>query len=84
VPNQTSFETTELRRMLKSFLEKEVIDPITHANVKIGNYKFGVYAFFDYDLEPIYDAQMALSHNRSVCFLRISYNVLKRPLGRTF
>ncbi len=57
MPNQTSFETTELRRMLKAFLEKEVIDPITHANVKIGNYKFGVYVFFDYDLEPIYVGQ---------------------------
>ena len=47
----TSFETTELRREIKRFLERPF------KGRAIGQYRFGVYAFFDYDREPIYVGQ---------------------------
>jgi len=50
-------ETAELRRELAHFLETSVDDPVTGRKQKIGNYKFGVYAFYDYDGEPIYVGQ---------------------------
>lgn len=50
------FETRELRRKLTAFLDREVVDPVW-GPIKLGNYKFGVYAFFDYDKEPIYVGQ---------------------------
>jgi GIY-YIG catalytic domain len=51
------FETNELRRKLTEFLKTQVDDPGAGERVPIGNYKFGVYAFFDYDGEPIYVGQ---------------------------
>lgn len=51
------FETKELRRQLVAFLTQKVEDPRTGNQVSIGSYKFGVYAFFDYDGEPIYVGQ---------------------------
>jgi len=45
------FETHDLRSNLKKFLDTEF------RGWKVGNYKFGVYAFFDYDGEPIYIGQ---------------------------
>lgn len=45
------FETHELRKNLTKFLDADF-----NGN-KVGNYKFGVYAFFDYDNEPIYVGQ---------------------------
>jgi hypothetical protein len=51
------FETIELRRQLSAFLDREVTDPNTGNQVSVGDYKFGVYAFFDYDGEPIYVGQ---------------------------
>ncbi len=51
------FETIELRRQLSAFLDQLVADPHTGNQVPVGNYKFGVYAFFDYDGEPIYVGQ---------------------------
>jgi len=54
--SQPPFETSELRSALKSFLDREVDDPLL-GRLKIGNYKFGAYAFFDYDMEPIYVGQ---------------------------
>ncbi|GGM78277.1 GIY-YIG nuclease family protein [Shewanella xiamenensis] len=45
------FETEELRKSLSKFLDSEF-----HGQ-KVGNYKFGVYAFYDYELEPIYVGQ---------------------------
>ena len=51
------FETMELRKQLTSFLNQRVPDPKTKKQVALGNYKFGVYAFFDYDGEPIYVGQ---------------------------
>lgn len=44
-------ETHELRKTLDLFLKSEF------KGHKVGNYKFGVYAFFDYDNEPIYVGQ---------------------------
>lgn len=45
------FETHDLRKNLTKYLNSEFMDN------KVGNYKFGVYAFFDYDGEPIYVGQ---------------------------
>ena len=45
------FETHDLRKNLTKYLNTEFSDG------KVGNYKFGVYAFFDYDGEPIYVGQ---------------------------
>lgn len=51
------FETKELRRLLAEFLDQRVTDPLTNLPTKVGDYKWGVYAFFDYDGEPIYVGQ---------------------------
>jgi hypothetical protein len=51
------FETRELRKALRTFLDQVITNPITGLEQKLGNYKFGVYAFFDYDGEPIYVGQ---------------------------
>lgn len=45
------FETHDLRKNLARYLNSEF------RKNKVGNYKFGVYAFFDYDGEPIYVGQ---------------------------
>lgn len=45
------FETHDLRKNLTKYLDAEF------RGSKVGNYKFGVYAFFDYDGEPIYVGQ---------------------------
>ena len=45
------FETHDLRKNLTKYLNTEF------KGSKVGNYKFGVYAFFDYDGEPIYVGQ---------------------------
>jgi len=51
------FETVELRRKLAEFLNQLVNDPLSEDQFILGNYKFGVYAFYDYDGEPIYVGQ---------------------------
>lgn len=51
------FETEALRAALQAFLDISVNDPGTGKQHKIGSYKWGVYAFFDYDGEPIYVGQ---------------------------
>jgi hypothetical protein len=51
------FETSELRRLLEVFLNREVINPVTGATMRVGNYQWGVYSFYDYDDEPIYVGQ---------------------------
>jgi hypothetical protein len=65
IPNDATvelpFETSELRRRLEAFLNTKAANPLTGANVKIGNYKWGVYSFYDYDNEPIYVGQTAES-----------------------
>lgn len=45
------FETAELRKGLTGFLDREF------QGRKVGNFKFGAYAFFDFDGEPIYCGQ---------------------------
>ena len=50
-------ETADLRRNLAAFLDSPFFDPTTNRLVKVGNFKWGVYAFFDYDGEPIYVGQ---------------------------
>jgi len=44
------------RRNLATFLDSPIDDP-SGAQRLIGNYRWGVYAFFDYDSEPIYVGQ---------------------------
>ena len=51
------FETEALRKQLTEFLDQLVQDPIAGKMRKLGSYKWGVYAFFDYDGEPIYVGQ---------------------------
>ncbi len=55
--NIPPFETEDLRKNLAAFLDTEFHDPIANKAVKIGNFRWGVYAFFDYDGEPIYIGQ---------------------------
>lgn len=58
-PDQTRkppFETDDLRKNLALFLDKSYPDP-AGGYQKIGNFRWGVYAFFDYDGEPIYVGQ---------------------------
>lgn len=52
--NIPPFETDDLRTGIARFLDT----PFPYGNgQKVGNYKWGVYAFFDYDGEPIYVGQ---------------------------
>ena len=55
--NIPPFETEDLRKNLVTFLDADFHDPVTKKTVKVGNFKWGVYAFFDYDGEPIYIGQ---------------------------
>lgn len=55
--NFPPFETEDLRKNLEAFLDAPFDDPITGEPRKVGNFKWGVYAFFDYDGEPIYVGQ---------------------------
>ena len=50
-------ETATLRRLLADFLDRKVTNPITNTQIKIGGYRWGVYAFYDWDNEPIYVGQ---------------------------
>lgn len=57
-------ETVELRKELASFLRQKLSDFVNDApltaksrSITIGAVKWGVYAFFDYDGEPIYVGQ---------------------------
>ncbi len=53
------FETEELRKSLSAFLDSniEVTIGITKKTMRLGAIKWGVYAFYDYDNEPIYVGQ---------------------------
>lgn len=55
--NVPPFETDDLRENLTRFLAQNFDDPITEKPRPIGSFKWGVYAFFDYDGEPIYVGQ---------------------------
>lgn len=50
------FETEDLRANLAAYLDTPFADP-GGVDIRVGNYKWGVYAFFDYDGEPIYVGQ---------------------------
>lgn len=50
------FETEDLRRLLTAFLD-EPFDDGAGGQIRVGNYRWGIYAFFDYDGEPIYVGQ---------------------------
>ena len=52
------FETSELRKLLEQFLNKLVENPLNRSKqIRIGNFQWGVYSFYDYDNEPIYVGQ---------------------------
>ncbi|MGL4603841.1 MAG: GIY-YIG nuclease family protein [Iodobacter sp.] len=52
------FETSELRTLLDQFLNRLVENPLnTGQEVRVGNFQWGVYSFYDYDNEPIYVGQ---------------------------
>ena len=51
------FETAELRSSLDKFMRTDFIDHSTGVTRRIGSFTWGVYAFFDYDGEPIYVGQ---------------------------
>lgn len=51
------FETEELRKQLEMFLKHKWEDPKTEKSTSIGTYRWGIYAFYDYDNEPIYVGQ---------------------------
>jgi hypothetical protein len=51
------FETDDLRKNLAKFLATPFADPVAKAERAIGKFRWGVYAFFDYDGEPIYVGQ---------------------------
>lgn len=55
--NFPPFETEDLRKNLETFLDASFDDPVAGEPRKVGNFKWGVYAFFDYDGEPIYVGQ---------------------------
>lgn len=54
--NLPPFETEDLRANLVAFLDSDFYDP-SGVVQRVGNYRWGVYAFFDYDGEPIYVGQ---------------------------
>ena len=51
------FETSELRKLLEQFLNRIIENPLDGQQVKVGNFQWGVYSFYDYDNEPIYVGQ---------------------------
>lgn len=55
--NVPPFETEDLRRNLVTFLDSEFSDPIAGGTRRVGNFRWGVYIFYDYDGEPIYVGQ---------------------------
>lgn len=55
--NFPPFETEDLRENLTAFLGQTFPDVVTGKPRAIGGFKWGVYAFFDYDGEPIYVGQ---------------------------
>ena len=54
--NVPPFETEDLRTNLARFLDTPFTEPSGVVHL-VGNYRWGVYAFFDYDGEPIYVGQ---------------------------
>lgn len=55
--NFPPFETEDLRTNLAAFLSAPFDDPLLGRARPVGSFTWGVYAFFDYDGEPIYVGQ---------------------------
>jgi hypothetical protein len=55
--NVPPFETEDLRANLVKFLDSIIEDPISGDRRPVGNFRWGVYIFYDYDGEPIYVGQ---------------------------
>lgn len=55
--NFPPFETEDLRSNLTKFLATDFHDPEQDKDRSVGSFTWGVYAFFDYDGEPIYVGQ---------------------------
>jgi len=55
--NIPPFETADLRENLTHFLNAVFELDASGSRTLVGNYRWGVYAFFDYDGEPIYVGQ---------------------------
>lgn len=55
--NDPPFETADLRKNLVAFLDSPYKEPSGSQTTKIGDFRWGVYAFYDYDGEPIYVGQ---------------------------
>lgn len=55
--NFPPFETEDLRSNLAKFLATKFPDTVTGTDRPVGGFVWGVYAFFDYDNEPIYVGQ---------------------------
>lgn len=55
--NYPPFETEDLRSNLTAFLATPFDDPVQGRARTVGSFTWGVYAFFDYDGEPIYVGQ---------------------------
>lgn len=55
--NFPPFETEDLRENLARFLDTAFVEAEGIPPLPVGNYRWGVYAFFDYDGEPIYVGQ---------------------------
>lgn len=55
--NIPPFETDDLRRNLVVFLDSDFTDPVSGGKRRVGNFRWGVYIFYDYDREPIYVGQ---------------------------
>lgn len=55
--NFPPFETEDLRSNLTRFLATPFDDPVLGRARSVGSFTWGVYAFFDYDGEPIYVGQ---------------------------
>ncbi len=54
---RSPFDTEDLRANIAAFLNTHFADPETRSPRKIGDFKWGVYAFYDYGDEPIYVGQ---------------------------
>lgn len=46
------FETEQLRELLVASLDQPMDDPVSGTVRPLGNFKWGAYAFYDYDGEP--------------------------------
>jgi len=55
--NIPPFETEDLRANLTEFFRIPFFNPIKGKKQQVGSFKWGVYAFYDYDGEPIYIGQ---------------------------